>query len=107
MYFDRRLWALTSGVRGRIAWTVVVGLLAVAAGIARLALLGWLLGRALAGGSLADLAGGVAGARVLRRARASPRTMVAHHTAAKVQEWLRQMLYTQVATLGPAHFVRA
>jgi ATP-binding cassette subfamily B protein len=110
MYFDRRLWALTSGVRGRIAWTVVVGLLAVAAGIARLALLGWLLGRVLAGDSLADLTPAIALtalALVVRSALDYARTMVAHHTAAKVQEWLRQMLYTQVATLGPAHFVRA
>ena len=44
MYFDRRLWAFTRGVRARIAGTVVLGLFAVAAGIARLALFGWLLG---------------------------------------------------------------
>ena len=55
MYLDPRLWALTRGVRGRIAATVVVGLAAVAAGIARLALLGWLLARVLAGESLASL----------------------------------------------------
>src|SRR5881296_1273808 len=109
MYFDRRLWALTEGVRGRIAWTVVVGLL-VAAGIARLALLGWLLGRVLAGDSLAELTPAIALtalALVVRSALDYARAMVAHHTAARVQEWLRQMLYTQVATLGPAHFVRA
>src|SRR5256885_4663926 len=50
MYFDRRLWALTAGVRSRIAAAVVIGLLAAVAGIARLALLGWLLARVLAGG---------------------------------------------------------
>src|SRR2546422_747861 len=33
--------------------------------------------------------------------------MVAHHTAARVQQHLRQTLYAQVATLGPAHFARA
>ena len=110
MYFDQRLWALTSGVRGRIAGTVLVGLAAVAAGIARLALLGWLLGRVLAGDSLAELTPAIALtalALVVRSALDYARAMVAHHTAARVQEWLRQMLYTQVATLGPAHFVRA
>src|SRR5206468_7082293 len=56
MYFDRRLWALTAGVRSRIAAAVVIGLLAAVAGIARLALLGWLLARVLAGDSLAALA---------------------------------------------------
>src|SRR5262245_65529129 len=33
--------------------------------------------------------------------------MVAHHTAARVQERLRRTLYDQVAALGPAHFARA
>jgi ATP-binding cassette, subfamily C, bacterial CydCD len=110
MYFDQRLWALTSGVRGRIAGTVLVGLAAVAAGIARLALLGWLLGRVLAGDSLAELTPAIlltALALVVRSALDYARAMVAHRTAARVQEWLRQTLYTQVATLGPAHFVRA
>ena len=36
MYLDRRLWAFTRGVRARIAGTVLLGLLAVGAGIARL-----------------------------------------------------------------------
>jgi hypothetical protein len=38
----------TAGVRTGILGTVLLGLLAVSAGIARLALLGWLLGRVLA-----------------------------------------------------------
>ena len=49
VYLDRQLWAFTAGVRARIVGTVLLGLLAVSAGIARLALLGWLLGRVLAG----------------------------------------------------------
>ena len=40
MYFDRRLWQLTRGLRGRIAAAIVIGLLASAFGIARFALLG-------------------------------------------------------------------
>ena len=55
MYFDRRLWALTAGVRGRIVATVLLGLAAVAAGIARLALLGWVLGLVLAGRPLSEI----------------------------------------------------
>src|SRR5437667_6629278 len=110
MYFDQRLWALTSGVRGRIAATVLIGLAAVAAGIARLALLGWLLGRVLAGESLRTLTPAIvltAAALVLRSALDYARTMVAHHTAARVQQHLRRTLYAQVAALGPAHFARA
>src|SRR5262245_13214403 len=109
MYFDRRLWALTVGVRGRIVGTVVVGLLAAAAGIARLALLGWLLGRVLAGDGLAQLAPALALtalALIGRSALDYARTMAAHRTAARVQSELRRRLYAQVTALGPAHFVR-
>jgi len=109
VYFDPRLWALTAGVRGRIAGTVAVGLLAAAAGIARLALLGWLLARVLAGDALTTLVPALvltALALVGRSALDYARTMVAHHTAARVQAELRRRLYAQVAALGPAHFVR-
>ena len=93
MYLDPRLWALTAGVRGRIAATVLVGLAAVAAGIARLALLGWLLGRVLAGDSLAALTPAIALtvlALAVRSALDYARTMVAHHTAFRVQATLRE-----------------
>jgi ATP-binding cassette, subfamily B, bacterial len=109
VYFDRRLWALTAGVRGRIALTVLIGLAATAAGIARLALLGWLLARVLAGDSPAALLPALtltAAALVARGALDFARAMVSHHTAARVQERLRRTLYAQVAALGPAHFVR-
>jgi len=49
MYFDRRLWELTRGLRGRIALTILIGLLASALGIARFVLLGALLARASPG----------------------------------------------------------
>jgi ATP-binding cassette subfamily B protein len=110
VYLHPRLWALTAGVRGRIGASVLVGLAAVAAGIARLALLGWLLGRVLGGDSLAALAPAIAltaAALAGRSALDYARTMVAHHTAARVQERLRQTLYAHVALLGPAHFARA
>src|SRR2546426_754485 len=110
VYLDPRLWALTSGVRGRIAATVLVSLAAVAAGILRLALLGWLLGRVLAGESLASLTPAIALTAVALACRSAldyVRTMVSHHTAARVQERLRQTLYAQVAAVGPAHFARA
>src|SRR5439155_14257064 len=96
--------------RGRIAATVLVGLAAVAAGIARLALLGWLLARVLAGEPLAALVPAIAltvGALAARSALDYARAMVAHHTAARVQGRLRQTIYAQVADLGPAHFARA
>jgi ABC-type multidrug transport system fused ATPase/permease subunit len=107
VYLDRQLWAFTAGVRGRIAGTVLLGLLAVSAGIARLALLGWLLGRVLAGAPLATLVGpvaAVAAATVLRGVLDYTRAMMAHGTAARVQARLRQAVHAHVLQLGPAHF---
>ncbi len=110
MYLDRRLWAFTRGVRLRIAWTVVVGLAAVGAGIARLALFGWLLARVIGGASLRSLlapAALTALAILLRSALEYYRNMAAHRTAARVQGVLRQAIYDRVTSLGPAHFTQA
>ena len=110
MYFDRRLWAFTRGVRLRIVGTVLLGLLAVGAGIARLALFGWLLGRVIAGDSprtLVPLMALTAGAVLLRSALDYWRAMAAHTTAALVQSTLRQAIYERVTALGPAHFTRS
>ena len=109
MYLNPRLWAFTRGVRLRIAGTTLAGLLAVLAGTARLALLGWVLGRVLAGDSLATLTGPIAGVATLIALRGLleyGRTMVAHHTAARVQRRLRGRLYEQITALGPAHFTQ-
>jgi ATP-binding cassette subfamily C protein CydCD len=110
MYLDRRLWAFTRGVRARIAGTVLLGLLAVGAGIARLALFGWLLGRVIAGQplrSLLPLMALAAAAVALRGALDYWRAMAAHRTAARVQAALRQAIYERVTALGPAHFTRS
>lgn len=107
MYFDRRLWAFTRGVRGRIFGAVAVGLLSAGFGVARLALLGWLLAKLFGGAGLDDLvlpAALVAVAMVVRGLLEYWRTMVAHRTAAIVQLHLRQMLYDKAVALGPAHF---
>src|SRR6266850_1654513 len=104
MYLSRELWRFTAGVRWRIAWAVLIGLAAVVAGIARLALLGWLLARVLAGSTLPSLllaVGLVAAVTVLRGVLEYYRTMMAHHTAALVQATLRRTLYAHVAALVP------
>jgi ATP-binding cassette subfamily C protein CydCD len=109
VYFDRRLWALTAGVRGRIVVTVLIGLAAVAAGIARLALLGWLLGLVLSGRALGEIGVAVAltaAALGVRSGLDHARTMASHRTAARVQQRLRQDLYAHITSLGPAHFAR-
>jgi ATP-binding cassette subfamily C protein CydCD len=110
MYLNRQLWAFTAGVRTRILATIVLGLLAVSAGIARLALLGWLLGRVLAGTPLSALIGPVAAVALatgLRGALDYTRAMVAHGTAARVQARLRETVHGHALALGPAHFTAA
>ncbi|HZT52740.1 MAG TPA: ABC transporter transmembrane domain-containing protein, partial [Stellaceae bacterium] len=107
MYFDPRLWQLTRGLRGRIVLTVLVGLAAAAVGISRFVLLGTLMAMVFRGAALPRLvlpAVGVVAAVLLRAALEHGRTMIAHGTAARVQELLRGKLYDKVTELGPAWF---
>ena len=106
MHLELRLWRFTEGVRGRIFFSMAVGLLAAALGVARLALLGWLIARIFAGAAAAELAWpivGIAGVMVVRGACEHWRTIVAHRTAALVQKRLRRMLFDRIAALGPSY----
>src|ERR1043165_673093 len=104
MHCEPRLWIFTAGVRLRIAGAVLIGLAAVGLGVARLALLGWLIGAVFAGYDMAALAwpiAAIAGVMVLRGVFEHWRTMVAHVTAARVQVTLRRTIYDKIAALGP------
>ncbi len=104
MHIEPRLFAFTKGVRGRIAAAVGVGLLSVGLGVARLALLGWLIGQVFAGRDPASLVlpvGLIALVMVLRGAAEHGRAVMAHETAARVQKKLRRLLYDKIASLGP------
>jgi ATP-binding cassette subfamily C protein CydCD len=106
MYFDRRLWSFTKGVRLRIAISVTLGVVSAAVGIARLALLGWLLAQVFEGASFSELLYPsilVAVVMILRGFLEYTRTMVAHRTAAQVQLHIRSQLYDQIVELGPAY----
>ncbi|RKQ68086.1 thiol reductant ABC exporter subunit CydC [Oceanibaculum indicum] len=106
MHFEMRLWAYTEGVRWRIAGAVAIGLMAVALGIARLALLGWLIARVFQGATLQEIllpAVLVGLAMILRGFFEQWRIMVAHETAARVQAKLRRAIYDKIAALGPAY----
>src|SRR3984957_14279490 len=107
MYFDRALWRLTQGLRGRIALSILIGLCAAAFGIARFTLLGTMLARVFAGSGflpIALAALGVAVAVISRGLLDHYRTVIAHNTAAVVQTDLRGKLYDKIAALGPAWF---
>ena len=105
MHIEPRLWIFTRGVRPRIAATTLVGLLAVGLGVARLGLLGWLIGEVFAGRDLAGLVLPVlliTLVMVLRGTAEHWRAVMAHETAARVQKTLRRALYDRIASLGPA-----
>jgi ATP-binding cassette subfamily C protein CydCD len=106
MYFDPRLWQFTRGVRSRIFGAVFVGVVSAVVGVARLALLGWLLAKIFGGAPFDTLWPafvGVAAVMVLRGFLEYARTMVAHRTAAMVQLRIRRNLYDKIIELGPAY----
>jgi len=107
MYFSLRLWGYTKGVRLRIAAAVAFGLLTAAAGIARLALLGWLLAEVFDGKGFGDLMWpiiGVVGVILLRATLQYFKEMIAWGNAAIIQRALRRRIYTKIIELGPAYF---
>jgi ATP-binding cassette subfamily C protein CydCD len=107
VHFDLRLWRMTSGLRWRIALGILLGLLALAVGIARFAFLGQFLARLFRAAPAAELVVPLLGALVailLRPWLDHMRTMIAHRTATRVQEALRRRLYDKIVALGPAWF---
>ena len=106
MQFDTRLWSFTLGVRGRIAFSVLIGLIATALGVVRLALLGWLIGLILLGQTVEELIMPIVLAALVMLLRGffeHWRTMTAHETSAIVQKQLRRRLYDKIVNLGPGY----
>ncbi len=109
MTFSWDLWRFTEGVRWRIALSVLVGLCAVAAGVTRLALLGWIGARIFEGDRFTDLVPLIIAAAASIAARSVflyAKEEIANGTALQVQFSLRQRLFDQVTRLGPSHFDR-
>ena len=104
MYFSPRLFAMTRGLRGRIALAAVVGLFALGASIARLALTGWVIARVFEGAPAADLVGPLAVLAGLIAARAVlqyARDAVSYRTATATKISVRRRVYEHVLALGP------
>ncbi len=104
MHFDLKLWRMTSGFRDRIALSAGLGLLALAVGIARFAFLGQFLAGVFRGVIPVLPLVGAAVAILLRAWLDHHRTMIAHRTAARVQEALRGRLFDKIIALGPGWF---
>jgi len=106
MQFETRLWSFTKGVRGRIAISVLIGIIATALGVIRLALLGWLIGLILLGQSTDELIipfSFAAFVMLMRGFFEHWRTMTAHKTSAIVQMRLRRRLFDKIIKLGPGY----
>jgi ATP-binding cassette subfamily C protein CydCD len=106
MFFDPRLYELTRGVRLRLLSAGLLGLLAVGAGVGRLAISGYAIARVLQGANVSEimpLLVSVAVLVVLRSALQYARDMVAHHAASVVKIQLRNRLYRHALDLGPGY----
>ncbi len=107
MHFDLKLWRMTAGLRGRIALSAAIGLLALSVGIARFAFLGRFLAGVFRGEDARHLMLpllAAAGAILLRAWLDHHRAMIAQRSAARVQERLRGRLFDKIVALGPAWF---
>src|SRR5215472_16877966 len=94
-------------MRWRIVASVLMGLVATIVSVSRFVFLGLLIAlvyRGAPAGALLLPAAAVGIVVVLRGVLEHARTMVAHRTAARVQEVLRLSLYDKVAELGPGWF---
>ena len=110
MYFDRRLFGLTRGVRLQILFAAALGLAAVGAGVARLAISGIVIYRVLTGqADFMTFAGALAAIAlliVIRSLFQYWQNAVAHHAANKVKIKLRRDVYAHALMLGPGYFDR-
>src|SRR5262245_49781673 len=107
MYFDKRLFSHTEGVRGRIVVAALVGLVVIPVAVWRLMLTGATMARVFKGEGISDIAGVIVlivALIVLRSALQFIRDQVAHATAMRVKTNLRSRLYSHVLELGPGHF---
>ena len=107
MYFDRRLFGMTRGVRGRIGFAAVLGLIAVPVTMLRLALTGAAMARVFTGENLEALTGVflLIGLLILVRAALQlARDEVANDTAARMKARVRGQLYERVLQLGSGPF---
>lgn len=107
MYFNLRLWSMTAGYRFGIFVAALLGLLAIVAGITRLAITGIAIARVFQGDSLSSIVlelAAIAILVVLRSAFQYARDMLSDATASRIKIQLRQQLYEHSLALGPGHF---
>ena len=111
MYLHPRLPALTEGVRLRIVAAALIGLLAVAAGVARLAVVATVIVKVIhEGAAFSTLTWALVAIAALIIARSGLQYLqevISHHTASMVKVQLRKTLYEHSLALGPGYFDQA
>ncbi len=108
MYLHPRLLALAADVRWRIIISAIVGILAVAAGVARLAVAAVIIVEVVRGNATFE---SLTWPLVIMAALIVARTflqylqeVMSHHTASLVKVKLRERLYEHSLALGPGYF---
>ena len=108
MYLHPRLLALAADVRWRIIVSAIVGMLAVAAGVARLAIAAVIIVEVVRGNATFEsLTWPLVLMAVMIVARAGLQYLqevMSHHTASLVKVRLREHLYEHSLALGPGYF---
>ena len=108
MYLHPRLLALAADVRWRIIISAIVGMLAVAAGVARLAVAAVIIVEVVRGNATFEFLTWplviMAALIVARAALQYLQEVLSHHTASLVKVKLRERLYEHSLALGPGHF---
>ena len=108
MYLHPRLLSLAIDVRWRIIISAVVGMLAVAAGVARLAVAAVIIVDVVRGNATFESLTWplviMAGLIVARACLQYLQEVMSHHTASLVKVKLRERLYEHSLALGPGHF---
>ena len=109
MYFSLRLFAMTRGLRGNIVAATLVGLVALAAGMARLALTGWIIARVFQGESLSAVLVPLVVLGTLIAARGLlqyVRDSISYETATRTKIEMRGRLHRHILDLGPGFIER-
>ena len=108
MYLHPRLMALAADVRWRIILSAIVGMLAVAAGVARLAVAAVIIVEVVRGNATFESLTWplviMAALIVARVCLQYLQEVMSHHTASLVKVKLRERLYEHSLALGPGHF---
>ncbi len=109
MHLSARLWRLTAGFRLRLCVGVAFGLLTAAAGVARLAMSGYVVALVFSGepmGRVVPAIAGVVAAVAARGVFQYIKEMTGHETALRIQVALRRSLFSRALDLGPSALAR-